>query len=66
MIISGIGGYVVFLLGITGSYDATMAGVFISVICLFLLFVRCRIFDAICCKADSISFPLWVYFNEFE
>lgn len=53
MIISGIGGYVVFLLGITGSYDATMAGVFISVICLFLLFVRCRIFDAISVGKDQ-------------
>ncbi len=53
MIISGIGGYVVFLSGLSGSYDATMAGVFISVICLFLLFVRCRIFDAVVLGKDK-------------
>ena len=52
MVLSGILGYVVYLSGITGSYDSTMAGVFISVICLFIMFVRCRIFDAVVIGKD--------------
>ena len=53
MVLSGILGYVIFLSGVTGSYDSTMGGVFISVICLFVLFVRCRIFDAVVIGKDK-------------
>ena len=52
MVVSGILGYVIYLSGATGSYDSTMAGVFISVIWLFVMFVRCRIFDAVVIGKD--------------
>jgi len=53
MVVSGIAGYAVFLSGITGSYDSTMLGVFFSVVFLFLIFARCRIFDPLNLAKDS-------------
>jgi len=53
MIVSGITGYAVYLTGLTGGYDATMSGVFGSVLCLFILFIKCRIFDNIAEAKDQ-------------
>jgi len=47
MVLSGIGGYLVFLNFDTHGYDATMAGVFGGVLCLFILFIRYKIFDVV-------------------
>ncbi len=47
MIGTGILGYILYLLGWTGGYDSTMAGVTVGVFILFLLFVRYRIFDVV-------------------
>jgi len=47
MLLSGIGGYMFFLFIDTNGYDSTMLGVFVGVICLFILFTKYRIFDAI-------------------
>jgi len=47
MILFGIGGYMVYLTFDTNGYDATMAGVFGGVLCLFILFFRYRIFDVV-------------------
>jgi len=53
MVFSGIMGYAVYLTGITGTYDATMMGVFFGTIFLTLLFFRCRIFDALSLAKDQ-------------
>jgi len=47
LVVSSMAGYLLFLTGITKGYDATMAGSFIGVILLLVLFFKGRIFDAL-------------------
>lgn len=47
MVVSGIVGYAVYLAGVTNGYDSTMLGVFFGVIFLFIISIRCRVFDIV-------------------
>ena len=44
---AGFLGYMVFLAGLTGGYDATMAGCLVGTLFLMILFVKYRLFDAL-------------------
>lgn len=47
MLFFGIAGLICFITGITGGYDATLAGSLLGCICLFILLVRYRLFDTL-------------------
>jgi len=52
MTLSGMIGYAVYLSGLSNGYDATMMGIFIGVIFLFLIFFKCRVFDVVSLAKD--------------
>jgi len=47
MVVSGMLGYLIYLMGLSGGYDATMLGISVASFFLFMLFFRCKIFDVI-------------------
>jgi len=47
MVVSGMLGYVVYFLKLTGGYDSTMLGMALGAVFLSVLFFRCRIFDIV-------------------
>jgi len=52
MIVCGISGYAAYLAGLTNGYDSTMLGVLGGSICLFIIFIKCKIFDALTLAKD--------------
>lgn len=47
MLFFGIAGLICFITGLTGGYDATLAGTFLGTICLFILMFKYQLFNSI-------------------